>query len=213
MGVAVRLHLSAETSYQAKLVRFIENHDEPRAAVAFSGAKEEAAALTAATIPGARLFHEGQFEGRRVRPPVFLRRRPDEHPDEERHSFYEALLEAIDDPLFHNGEWRLFDCTGGPDNPSFRNLAAWCWEQGEERAIIAANRSGAPAQGRVHLPWQGLQNTTWQLKDCFSGVIYIRGGLELDQQGLYVDLEAWKGHLFRCSPKTAPADAAAEFVS
>src|SRR5215469_14786838 len=54
---SIRLHLSAEPSYQEKLVRFTENHDEPRAAVAFSGAKGKAAALTAATIPGARLFH------------------------------------------------------------------------------------------------------------------------------------------------------------
>jgi hypothetical protein len=111
----IRLHLSAEPTYQAKLVRFIENHDEPRAAIAFSGAKEEAAALTATTIPGARLFHEGQFEGRRVRPAVFLGRRPEEHPNEEQRSFYETLLEAIDDSLFHDGEWRLCDCTGWHD--------------------------------------------------------------------------------------------------
>src|SRR5215471_16539919 len=123
MGVSVRLHLSAEPSYQEKLVRFTENHDEPRAAVAFSGAKGKAAALTAATIPGARLFHEGQFEGRRIRPAVFLRRRPEECPNEELRSFYETLLEAIDDPLFHDGEWRLCHCTGWRDNPSFGNLA------------------------------------------------------------------------------------------
>src|SRR5215471_9980803 len=97
---SVRLHLSADPAYQAKLVRFIENHDEPRAAAIFSCGKEEAAALTAATVPGARLFHEGQFEGRRVRPPVFLGRRPEERPNEEWQSFYERLLAAIDDPLF-----------------------------------------------------------------------------------------------------------------
>jgi glycosidase len=209
---SVRLHLSAEPTYQAKLVRFIENHDEPRAA-AFSGSKAEAAALTASTTPGARLFHEGQFEGRQVRIPVFLRRRPDEDPDEERHHFYETLLETIDDSLFHNGEWSLCRCDGWPDNPSFRNLVAWCWEQGEDRAIIVVNLSGAPAQGRVHLPWDDLQKTPWQLRDCLTQKIYRRDGLELDQQGLYVDLEAWKGHLFRCSREAAPAKAAAGFVS
>src|SRR5262252_1572535 len=185
---SVRLHLSAEPTYQSKLVRFIENHDEPRAASAFPGAKEEAAALTAATIPGARLFHEGQFEGRLVRPAVFLRRRPDERADEARHRFYDTLLTAIDDPLFHDGEWRLCPCTGWPDNTSFHNLVAWCWEQREDRAIIVVNLSGAPAQGRVHLPWDDLQNTTWQLHDRLSGAIYMRNGMELDQQGLYVDL-------------------------
>src|SRR5262245_52774445 len=209
---SVRLHLSAEPAYQTKLVRFIENHDEPRAGVAFPGAREEAAALTAATIPGARLFHEGQFEGRRVRPAVFLRRRPDEPADEERYRFYETLLEAIDDPLFHDGEWRLCECTGWHDNPSVRNLVAWCWEQSEDRAIIVVNLSGAPAQGRVHVPWEDLQNAAWQLHDRLSGANYIRDGHELVEHGLYVDLEAWKSHLFRCSRKTAPAEAAAGLV-
>jgi hypothetical protein len=210
---SVRLHLSAELTYQAKLVRFIENHDEPRAAVAFSGTREEAAALTAATIPGARLFHEGQFEGRRVRPAVFLRRRPEEHPNQDLRSFYETLLETIHHPLFHAGVWRLCHCTGWHDNPSFRNLAAWCWEQGEDRAVIAVNLSRAPAEGRVHLPWGDLQTTTWRLHDCLSDAIYIRDGLEMDRQGLYVGLEAWKGHLFRCSRAAAPAEAAAESAS
>src|SRR5262249_50791753 len=155
------------------------------AASAFPGAKEDAAALTAATIPGARLFHEGQFEGRRVRPAVFLRRRPDEHPDEARHSFYEALLHAIDDPLFHNGEWTLCRCTGWDDNSNFQNLVAWCWEHGEDRAIVVVNLSAAPAQGRVHLPWEDLQQATWQLHDRLADMFYLRDGLELNQKGLY----------------------------
>ena len=35
----VRLHLNADLGYQQKLVRFIENHDEPRASVAFPAGK------------------------------------------------------------------------------------------------------------------------------------------------------------------------------
>src|SRR5215469_2301470 len=38
----VQLHLGADLSYQAKLLRFIENHDEPRAAAAFAPEKERA---------------------------------------------------------------------------------------------------------------------------------------------------------------------------
>ena len=43
---SVRLHLCADPAYQNKLLRFIENHDEPRAASAFTPAKERAAAVT-----------------------------------------------------------------------------------------------------------------------------------------------------------------------
>ena len=49
---SIRLHLCADLSYQGKLVRFIENHDEPRAATSFPEAKQRAAALTMATLPG-----------------------------------------------------------------------------------------------------------------------------------------------------------------
>jgi hypothetical protein len=210
---SVRLHLSADPAYQAKLVRFIENHDELRAAAAFSRGKEEAAALTVATVPGARLFHEGQFEGRMVRPAVFLGRRPDELPNEELGSFYARLLEAVDDPLFHEGGWSLCRCTGWPDNPSCRNLVAWCWELREDRAIVVVNLSGAAAQGRIHLPWGDLQESAWRLYDCLSDAVYGCDGVEMSEQGLYVGLEPRKHHLFRCSRAVAPAEVGAGLMS
>jgi hypothetical protein len=40
----VRLHLCAALTYQDKLLRFIENHDEPRAATTFPSAKLRAVA-------------------------------------------------------------------------------------------------------------------------------------------------------------------------
>src|SRR5262249_50517630 len=163
------------------------------------GRKQEAAAVTAATLPGARLFHEGQFQGRTVRPPVFLGRRPEERPNEEWQSFYEKLLAAIDDPLFHEGSWSMCRCTGWPDNPTFEKLAAWCWEKGDGRALVVVNLTSAPAQGLVHLPWSDLPDGAWRLHDCLSDAIYDRVGVEMSQHGLYVGLEPWKCHLFRCS--------------
>jgi hypothetical protein len=210
---SVRLHLSADPGYQAKLARFIENHDEPRAAAAFSQGKGQAAAIAAATLPGARLFHEGQFEGRKIRSAVFLGRRAEERPNEELRSFYEKLLGVIRDPLFHEGEWSLCDCTGWPDNQSFGNLVAWCWKQDEDRAIVVVNLSGAPAQGRVHLPWGELQGgSAWRLHDRLSDAVYDRDGAEISEQGLYVGLASWNCHLFRCSRAAAPAEAPAGLI-
>jgi glycosidase len=90
----VRLHLCAEIAYQEKLVRFIENHDEPRALSAFSPRQALAAAVVVATLPGAKLFHEGQFEGRLIRLPVFLRRRPFETADPDLRAFHHLLLKV-----------------------------------------------------------------------------------------------------------------------
>src|SRR5215213_5645783 len=52
-------HLQADLDYQNRLVRFLENHDEPRAAATFTPDRERAAAVVIATLPGALLWHEG----------------------------------------------------------------------------------------------------------------------------------------------------------
>ena len=125
---SVRLHLQADMTYQYRLVRFLENHDEPRAAATFSAEKARAAAVTLLTLPGAKLLHEGQFEGRRTRLPVFLSRRPDESPDSDLQTFYKRLLAETARDVFRNGSWRLCDRSGWPDNASHLNTMAWCWE-------------------------------------------------------------------------------------
>ena len=133
---SVRLHLLADLSYQQGLVRFLENHDEPRAASSFSAEKARAAAVLVLTLPGAKLLHEGQFEGRRVRLPVFLSRRPDEPADSDLQAFYRHLLTETAREVLRNGQWRLCDRRGWPDNPSHLNIVAWCWELAEVRQSL-----------------------------------------------------------------------------
>jgi hypothetical protein len=193
----VRLHLCAEPAYQDKLVRFIENHDEPRAAAVFGPQKTRAAAVTMATLPGARLFHEGQLEGRTVRLPVFLGRRPDEPANRPMREFYDTLLHAIDAPGFHDGRWRLCACTGWPDNPTHRDLVAWTWQSESQRYLIVVNLSPRAAQARVRGLWDDTRRQTWRLIDAFSGAVFDRGGDEMAGEGLYVDLEAWGFHFFQ----------------
>jgi len=193
----VRQHLLAGLSYQARLVRFIENHDEPRAAAAFNGRQARAAAVTIATLPGASLFHEGQFEGRRIRLPVFLNRRPAEPVDSDLQNFYQTLLAAVAQTVFKEGAWRLGSPYGWPDNRSYLNLAAWGWRLGEERRLIIVNLSEYRSQARVPLPWEDLADRPWHLTDTFTGEIYTRDGLELRQPGLFVDLEPWQFHFFQ----------------
>jgi len=197
----IRLHLCAALTYQNKLLRFIENHDEPRAAATFSVAKERALALTSATLPGMKLFHEGQFEGRKVRLPVFLGRRPHEHFDGEVYGFYTAMFEAVNRAAFYDGQWSLCTRTGWPDNPSFRNLVAWSWVHEDERYLIIVNLSDGPARARVQVPWRDVAGTSWKLADLLSGAFYERDGDELQSQGLYVNLDRWSYHLFLCLRK------------
>ena len=192
---STRLHLCADLAYQEKLLRFLENHDEPRAASVFTPARERAAAVATSTLTGARMFHEGQFDGRKSRLPVFLARRPDESPDPGLQDFYRTLLAAIDRPLFREGQWRLCERTGWPDNPSWQNVVAWCWSKDYERYLVAVNLSDCTAQARIHTGWNNLARRTWNLTDKLSGAVYERSGDELQSSGLYVDLAPWDYHL------------------
>ena len=64
----VREHFLAGLDYQDRLARFLENHDEPRAAATFPNHEvHRVAALITFLSPGLRFFHQGQREGRRVR--------------------------------------------------------------------------------------------------------------------------------------------------
>ena len=194
----IRLHLCADLAYQAKLLRFIENHDEPRASATFSPKKQRAVALTIATLPGTKLFHEGQFEGRNVRLPVFLSRRPDEPTDCALSVFYKALLEAVDRPVFREGEWSLCERTGWPDNASFQNLIAWNWVKDDQRYLIVVNLSDVPSQAKVRVRWPDVGGGTWTLNDVASGATYERDGDEMLSPGFYVELSPWKYHFFEC---------------
>jgi hypothetical protein len=192
---SVRAHLGADLSYQQQLLRFIENHDEPRAAAVFSPERERAAAVVVATLPGATLWNEGQLDGRKVRLPVFLARRADEPADRRLLGFHERLL----DRAARRGDWQLLQCDGWPDNHSAENLLAWTWSEGVNRRLVVVNFSDAPAQGRVRLPWNDLTGRTWTLVDQLDGTSYERNGTELQSDGLYVDRPPWASHLFRVS--------------
>ncbi len=192
----VRLHLCADMAYQDKLIRFTENHDEPRAAATFTPAKERAVAVATYTLPGARLYYEGQLEGRKVRPPVFLGRRPDEPEDQPLQDFYVKLLAAANQPLLHDGEWELLERSGWPDNASFLNLVAWSWQKNDDRRVIAVNLSDSPLQALIHIPWTA--GATWNLTDLLSDLTYQRDGNDMASRGLYIELAPWAFHFFRC---------------
>ncbi len=146
------------------------------------------------TLLGARLYHDGQFEGRRTRIPVFLGRGPDEPADSELRSFYERLVRAVAESELRNGEWQLCECRGWPDNESHRQLASWCWSTPDSRHLVVVNLSDAPAQAHIRLPWDDLQGRDWTLTDRLNAQRFDRAGDELATGGLYVAIEPWGSH-------------------
>jgi hypothetical protein len=191
----VREHLLADVGYQDGLVRFLENHDEPRAASVFEPARERAAAVATLAQTGARLVHHGQVEGRKVRLPVFLGRFPPEPVDTDMVEFHRRFLAALDDPTFRTGTWQLCDLSGWPGDDTFRDLVAWCWE-GDSRWLVVVNLSDATGRGHVRTPWPDLRGRPCRLIDPTTDVAYERAGDDLCD-GLYVELGPWGWHLFR----------------
>jgi hypothetical protein len=190
----VRDHLRADLAYQSRLVRFLENHDEPRIADKLPGDAGRAAAVAIATLPGATLWHEGQFEGRRVRPPVFLSRRPGEPPDASLAGWYRRLLATVASHQVRTGAWQLLEVGGWPDNDSCRNLLAWSWSAAD-RHLVVVNFSTEPADGRIGLGWTDLRGRGWTLTDLLDDRVFERSGDELADQGLFVALPPWGCHL------------------
>ncbi len=189
---SIRKHLSAGLEYQERLIRFLENHDEPRVAATLPGGRGRAAAVAVATLPGATLWHDGQFEGRRTHLPVFLARYPAEQPDGGLRDFYRRVIaEAAE---VRRGRWRLLETSGWPDNQSHENLLAWAWDT----AIMVINYSDHPAQGIVELNRPELAGRAWRLTDRLDGRVFERSGSELATEGLYVDLSPWGTHVLTC---------------
>jgi hypothetical protein len=148
----VRHHLAAPVEDQARLVRFLENHDEPRAAAAIPPGRHEAAAIIAYLTPGFRLFHQGQLEGRRVHLSPHLVRTPDEPVDLNLQRFYRELLAILRDPAFRDGTWRILSGTPAWDgNPSHESFVAFAWAAPDLRWLVVVNFEPDRGQARVGL--------------------------------------------------------------
>ena len=181
----VRDHLRAELNYQKKMARFLENHDEPRAAATFSPDIHEAAAIITFLSPGLRFFHQGQFEGRRKRISPHLVRGPEEGTDERLHQFYERLLAVLREPAVRDGEWQLLECLAAWEgNGTSDGFMAWSWQTRDgQRRLIAVNFSGQQSQCYVRLPFQDLAGRTVQFKDQMGDASYDRDGNDLLSRG------------------------------
>jgi hypothetical protein len=212
----VRDHLCADPDFQHRSTRFLENHDEPRAAATFPPGQHQAAAVIAFLVPGMRFLHQGQLEGRRLFLPVHLCRAPKEPVDEEVEAFYERLLTVLRLRVVRGGRWRLLECTpawqgnwtwagfvafaweaedpgaGGVPEP----LSAWGLERSPTRLLVVVNYQAN--QGQCHVTWPFAEPAPAAVRfvDLMGTATYERDGGDLESPGLYLDLAAWGYNVF-----------------
>jgi len=194
----VREHFHAGLDYQDKLARFLENHDEPRAAAAFDAAVHKAAAVVTFLSPGLRFFHDGQFEGRTKRISPHLVRRPVEAVNPDLQAFYERLLRVLRRPIARSGSWRLLECVPAWDgNWTWDCFLAFSWEDTSgERLVVVVNYAPNQSQCYVRLPFPGIAGTVWRLEDLMGTAVYERDGDGLHSRGLYLDARPWEAAIF-----------------
>jgi hypothetical protein len=194
----VREHFHAGLDYQDKLARFLENHDEPRAAAAYPPGVHEAAAVVTFLSPGLRFFHEGQFEGRKKRISPHLARRPDEPVDARLAKFYDRLLALLRQPILRGGRWQLLECTPAwQGNWTWDCFLAFAWQRSaDEKLLAAVNYAPNQSQCYVRLPFTDLGNRQWRLQDLLGDAAYDREGNDLEARGLYLDVPPWSASVF-----------------
>ena len=199
----VREHLCAGLDYQNKLARFLENHDEPRAAATFPAGQHQAAAVITFLSPGLRFFHQGQFEGRLKRISPHLGRAPEETLNQPLKEFYQRLREVLRRPVARQGQWQLLECiSAGEGNHSADAFIAFGWQEaGGSRLLVAVNYASHPSQCLVRLPFSDLGGHSWRLRDLLGDAAYERDGCELQSRGLYLDVPSWHAHVFEVTAK------------
>jgi hypothetical protein len=200
----VRDHLRADMDFQRRSVRFLENHDEPRAADVFPSGMHRAAAVLTYLCAGLRFFHQGQAEGFRKRIPVHLGRGPAEAADQSLQQFYDRLLCCVRHPDAREGEWQLLECTPAWDgNRTWDGFICFGWH-GRERTSLIVVVNYAPNQGQCYLriPFDELKGGTIRLRDLMGPAVYDRSGDEASTRGLYLDLPAWGYHVFELTTQT-----------
>lgn len=189
-------HLLADNDYQKKSLRFIENHDEERATAIFGKEKSKAAAVIISTIQGLRFYHDGQFEGKKIKLPVQLGREPEEQPNAGLKNFYNKLLTIVSHEIFNKGKWTLLEPEPSLDsNTTFINILAWTWSFKDEKRLVVVNYSETISTCRIKLDVRGYQED-FSIKDLLNDQSYMRSAEEVYNSGLYIELKSFQSHIF-----------------
>lgn len=195
----VKSHLRAELNFMRSSLRFIENHDEPRAMETLGEDRQRAAAALICTLPGAALLHQGQLEGRRIKLPAQINRAAAEPARPMLKRFYGRLLREVSESIYHDGTWRMLEPQAiHSEDFTYQNLILYTWSYGADTRLIVINLSGEWSRAIVALDdWQQLEDVEWLLVDILSESFTHHSGETLTARGLQLEAPPSGAHIFR----------------
>lgn len=192
----VKNHLLADTSFQKKSLRFLENHDEQRASKIFDESQQKAAAVITYTLYGMKLIYDGQLEGRQIKLPVQLGREPKEDDNRNLELFYEKLLKITSNDIFCFGNWKLIDpVEAWEGDTTYSNILSWLWEYKEEEILVIVNYAGIASQCSISID-TNTEKDEIIFHDILNEEQYIRATKDINNTGLYIDLHPFGTHIF-----------------
>jgi hypothetical protein len=202
----VREHLRAGLAFQNHLARFLENHDEMRAATAFPPDIHRAAAVITFLAPGLRFFQQGQLEGYQKRVPMQLCWAPTEPGNPALKDFYARLMGCLRLPILRSGEWQMIEPLPAWDgNWTWQGFIAYAWHGPTgENLVAAVNYSPHQSQCYLRLPFDDLRERYWRLRDLLEAsdeqspesARFEKAGNEMVERGLLLDLPEWGVHVY-----------------
>lgn len=195
----VKSHLRAEPKTMRSSLRFIENHDEPRAMETLGEDRQRAAAALICTLPGAALLHQGQLEGRRIKLPVQINRAADEPARPMLQRFYRRLLREVSRSIYHDGCWRMIEPKPiHSADLTYQNLIAYTWTDANDTRLIVINLSGEWSRATIEFDnCQRLAGERWLLVDILSESYTRHSGDALLARGLQLETPLFGAHIFR----------------
>lgn len=192
----VYLHLKADWEFQSRSVRFLENHDEGRAATVFGRNRLPAVAVLACTVPGMHFLNDGQLEGLRTQAVVQLGRSCDEAADAEVAKLYERILKTANQNEFHSTDWKLLEVEDSGDHTA-SDLIAYVWMGENSDSLVVVNLGNGVATGRIYLPAEMLATALVRFDDVLNDRVYERQASDLKRWGLFIKLDGFAAHMLR----------------
>jgi hypothetical protein len=196
-AVEVNSNLKKPVPYQERMVRFLENHDEPRIAGRVSFDHACAAAVITYLSPGMRFFQRGQFDGKKVKSPIHLRRAIIEQPDAHIAEFYRKLLPIVQSEVSREGAWSYLEsCSAWENNSSSENFVSFMISHAEKHLLVSVNLAPYRGQCRLFIHPLTPRGSLLRYTDLLTAAIYQQAAESVASEGLFIELDGYGFHIF-----------------
>ena len=173
---------------------FVENHDEHRIVFKMEGnyKKAMAAGTIAATVGGMIFMNHGQWEGKKNKLDVHLRRATYESDNLEVKNYYKKLNQVLLEPAFRSSNIYFIDNIEGEKKDDF---ISYIKEEGDNHYLVVVNYS--QNQGCAQVPIYNIKGYRYcLLHEALSDQEYVKTVKEV-QKGMTLCLDAWESQIFQ----------------